>query len=55
LNLHEHCYREDKRSLVEGCTCPCCRSHSRAYIHHLLVTKEILGQVRLAITTTLLS
>ena len=29
--------------IEEGCGCPACRSYSRAYIHHLLKAKEILG------------
>ena len=36
-------YRQDNSPLDEGCACPCCRSFSRAYLHHLQRTGEILG------------
>ena len=36
-------YREDSRPIEEGCTCPACRSYSRAYIRHLLKADERLG------------
>ena len=42
-------YREDFRPLVEGCGCYCCRNHKRAYLHHLLVTNELLAGVLLMI------
>ncbi len=37
----------DLAVLVDGCVCYTCTHHSRAYIHHLLSTKEILGRVLL--------
>ena len=37
----------DARPLVEGCTCMACQQHSRAYIHHLLLAKELLAQILL--------
>lgn len=40
-------YRDDFRPLVEGCECYCCQNHKRAYLHHLLVTKELLAGVLL--------
>jgi tRNA-guanine family transglycosylase len=30
---------------VEGCKCHACRHHTRAYIHHLHICKEILAEV----------
>uniref|UniRef100_A0A8C8RB81 Queuine tRNA-ribosyltransferase accessory subunit 2 n=1 Tax=Pelusios castaneus TaxID=367368 RepID=A0A8C8RB81_9SAUR len=45
--LKETKYRDDFGPLVHGCTCYCCENHSRAYIHHLLVTKELLAGVLL--------
>ena len=36
-------HRDDPRPLDAGCACPACRKHSRAYLHHLINTKEILG------------
>lgn len=38
-------YKEDAGPLDEGCECPTCKNYSRAYIHHLFRTKEMLGLV----------
>ncbi|MEK7068536.1 MAG: tRNA guanosine(34) transglycosylase Tgt, partial [Patescibacteria group bacterium] len=46
-------YRDDTRPLDMGCGCPVCRinlvtglpQHTRAYVHHLFRTKEMLGLV----------
>ncbi|KAL0156743.1 hypothetical protein M9458_047989, partial [Cirrhinus mrigala] len=40
-------FQDDFRPLVEGCACYCCTKHMRAYVHHLLVTNELLGGVLL--------
>ncbi|XP_007062147.3 queuine tRNA-ribosyltransferase accessory subunit 2 isoform X1 [Chelonia mydas] len=45
--LKEKRYRDDFGPLVHGCTCYCCQNHSRAYVHHLLVTNELLAGVLL--------
>ncbi|XP_039698984.1 queuine tRNA-ribosyltransferase accessory subunit 2 isoform X1 [Pteropus medius] len=42
-------YQEDFDPLVRGCSCYCCKNHTRAYIHHLLVTNELLAGVLLMI------
>lgn len=36
-------YKEDKAPLDETCTCYACKNFSRAYLHHLHRTGEILG------------
>ncbi len=36
-------FKYDERPIEEGCTCPACRSYSRAYIRHLLKADERLG------------
>ncbi len=36
-------FREDPRPPEEGCDCPACTRHSRAYLHHCLRTNEMLG------------
>lgn len=36
-------YRNDLRPLDEGCQCYACRNFSRAYLHHLFRSGEILG------------
>ena len=43
LKLKNAQYAEDDRPIEEGCTCPACRSYSRAYIRHLLMAGEMLG------------
>ncbi|EHA97747.1 Queuine tRNA-ribosyltransferase subunit QTRTD1 [Heterocephalus glaber] len=49
INLKEKKYREDFSPLVKECSCYCCKNHTRAYIHHLLVTNELLAGVLLMI------
>jgi len=36
-------YKDDTAPLDESCTCYCCKNFSRAYLHHLQRSKEILG------------
>jgi len=43
LTLKNEKFKEDSSPISEGCTCPACRSYSRAYIRHLLKVDEILG------------
>ncbi|MBR3714734.1 MAG: tRNA guanosine(34) transglycosylase Tgt [Clostridia bacterium] len=43
LTLKNEKFKEDSGPISEGCTCPACRSYSRAYIRHLLKVDEILG------------
>lgn len=43
LNLRNSAFREDPRPVEEDCPCPACRQHSRAYLRHLLVSREIYG------------
>ena len=45
LCMHRQEHRADRRPLSTHCACYTCCRHSRAYIHHLLQTKEILAQV----------
>ncbi|XP_028826458.1 queuine tRNA-ribosyltransferase accessory subunit 2 isoform X2 [Denticeps clupeoides] len=47
MDLRDARYRDDFRPLVAGCDCYCCRNHQRAYVHHLLVTNELLAGVLL--------
>ncbi|KAF6385392.1 queuine tRNA-ribosyltransferase accessory subunit 2 [Rhinolophus ferrumequinum] len=49
INLKEKRYQEDFDPLVRGCSCYCCKNHTRAYVHHLLVTNELLAGVLLMI------
>jgi len=43
LNMHNACHTFDERPIEEGCSCPACRSYTRAYIHHLFKAGEMLG------------
>lgn len=43
LNLFNARFELDDRPIEEGCGCPACKSHTRAYIRHLLKAKEMLG------------
>ena len=47
LDLWDSCYVKDVRPLLSGCTCHACRHHTRAYLHHLLRAKEMLGEILL--------
>jgi queuine tRNA-ribosyltransferase len=47
LNLRNACHADDPAPLDPACACPVCRDHSRAYLHHLVKTKEILGAILL--------
>ena len=42
-------YKLDKRPLLEGCKCYTCRTHTRAYVHHLLCEHELLSSALLYI------
>lgn len=41
-------YKEDWGPLSEGCECPVCKVHTRAYVAHLFRTHEMLGPVLLS-------
>lgn len=43
LNLRNARHAEDPRPLEAACDCPACRHYSRAYLHHLIKAREILG------------
>ena len=43
INLFNAKYETDDRPIEEGCQCPACKHHRRAYIRHLLKAKEMLG------------
>ena len=47
LNLRNARHRDDARPIDEQCACPACRNHSRAYLHHLIRSEEMLGPMLL--------
>lgn len=47
INLKNSRHKDDMRPLIEGCSCPACTQYSRAYLHHLIRSGEILGAMLL--------
>jgi queuine tRNA-ribosyltransferase len=43
LNLRNARFAEDQDPIEPGCPCPACTTFSRAYVHHLVRSGEILG------------
>ena len=43
LNLRNARFAEDREPIEPGCPCPACTTYSRAYVHHLVRSGEILG------------
>jgi queuine tRNA-ribosyltransferase len=43
LNLRNARFAEDSEPIEPGCPCPACTRFSRAYVHHLVKSGEILG------------
>lgn len=41
FNLRRADFLRDSTPLHEECTCPTCRTHTRAYLRHLAVTREL--------------
>ncbi|WP_317054957.1 tRNA guanosine(34) transglycosylase Tgt [Roseovarius rhodophyticola] len=47
LNIKNARHMDDTRPLDEACSCPACRNYSRAYLHHLFRSQEILSSMLL--------
>ena len=47
VNLRNAAHQGDDRPLDGECPCPACRDYSRAYLHHLVRSNEILASVLL--------
>jgi queuine tRNA-ribosyltransferase len=47
INLRNARHRDDPRPLDENCTCPCCQNYSRAYLHHVHRSGEIISAMLL--------
>jgi queuine tRNA-ribosyltransferase len=43
INLNNNKYETDMRPIDENCDCPVCKQYSRAYIRHLIKSKEMLS------------
>ncbi|MGK5088722.1 tRNA guanosine(34) transglycosylase Tgt [Bdellovibrionota bacterium FG-2] len=48
MQLRRSVYKFSEEPLDGDCSCICCRNYSRAYLHHLVKTQEILGWQLLA-------
>ena len=47
VNLRNARHADDPRPLDEACTCPTCQGYSRAYLHHVIRSQEIIGSMLL--------
>ncbi|WP_417587646.1 tRNA guanosine(34) transglycosylase Tgt [Pararhodobacter oceanensis] len=47
VNLRNARHKDDPRPLDEACGCPACRNYSRAYLHHVVRSDEIIGSMLL--------
>lgn len=47
LSIEEDIYKEDFQPILIDCNCLTCKQHTKAYIHHLLKSQELLGKVLL--------
>jgi queuine tRNA-ribosyltransferase len=45
LNVKNAKHKRDPGPLDPDCPCPVCRTHSRAYLHHLFKAEEMLGPI----------
>ncbi len=45
VNIKNARHQDDPRPLDEHCTCPACRSYSRAYLHHVFRAGEIISSM----------
>jgi queuine tRNA-ribosyltransferase len=43
VNIRNARFADDPKPLDPDCACPTCRTYSRAYVHHLVRSGEILG------------
>ncbi len=43
VNIKNARHADDPRPLDEECTCPACRSYSRAYLHHVFRSQEMIS------------
>ncbi|MEP2641631.1 tRNA guanosine(34) transglycosylase Tgt [Roseobacter sp.] len=47
VNIKNARHADDPRPLDEDCRCPACRSYSRAYLHHVFRSQEIISSMLL--------
>ena len=49
IRLRNAIHRRDPAPVESGCPCDCCRTFSRAYLHHLFAADEMLGPTLLSL------
>ncbi|MDR6264625.1 tRNA guanosine(34) transglycosylase Tgt [Roseobacter sp. N2S] len=47
INLRNARHKDDPRPLDADCSCPACTKYSRAYLHHVVKSQEIIGSMLL--------
>ena len=47
VNIKNARHQDDPRPIDEACACPACRSYSRAYLHHVFRSQEIIASMLL--------
>ncbi len=47
VNIKNARHADDPRPLDEACSCPACRGYSRAYLHHVFRSREIISSMLL--------
>ena len=47
VNIKNARHQDDPRPLDEDCSCPACRGYSRAYLHHVFKSQEIISSMLL--------
>ena len=47
VNIKNARHADDPRPLDEACSCPACRGYSRAYLHHVFRSQEIISSMLL--------
>jgi queuine tRNA-ribosyltransferase len=47
VNIKNARHQDDPRPLDEACSCPACRGYSRAYLHHVYRSREIISSMLL--------
>ena len=48
VNLKNIRHADDPRPLDEDCSCPACRNYSRAYLHHVYRSREMISGMLLS-------
>ena len=47
INIKNSRHQDDPRPIDENCSCPACRNYSRAYLHHVFKSHEIISSMLL--------